>query len=771
MKRKTAMSIAFAMAFCLFASALFAQSKELKNVKIVTDKSPDCSSLKSIVTSVTKDCKTNDEKALALYGFLINAEYHFATPDNSPALGALKIINSYGWGLCGSIHTVQGALCREMGWEWRYVGWDNPGHTTSEMKYDGKWHYFDEFLKLYTWKKDSSAPGGRTIASQEDIKADPSLVMDALQYDPDLGACFRVDDPVVDANGKVNPKAPAFLSCGDEKQDVISGVNSNKIYPPKHATEWNTTKFDDDPSYKTDINLSEGMILDLTWDKISDGWVHSVMPKHTCGNKDYRNSPEMGPILEPYMKGVSGPKRSWANGTLVYQPNFKSPSFLDTVTAKDNAKWENGALVAVDPSKPASITVDIGGKAYVMAKACGQGEGIETFEISTNEGKTFSKADISNFSSAVKGKFNCLAKLTFKKLTALQLKTLVMLNRSSLPYLVPGKNMIKISAENAADLGDRKLVCTIAYVPGSRTKSLEDLAKAKHQLYNCDSADWSGEPIYVRKAFSAKELPAEFEVNVSTPSGKFPVYPKMLFIRREIVAAKDEPSQQAELLQASWGTPLATPSGAGKLDIPANSKKLEIQGKPDVEDAILDCAQAGSPLGSTKRDNKLAKSKDGSSYFLMKFNVAPIPKNTKIVGAELSFYVWDPDDQDKGKVGVFQMKTPWNEASASMNSPEAGKKWSKGAFTIGSDTPEQPEGTVVVDVDQGGDEAVPPVEYKMNISKLVKAWIDGSIPNNGVAIGIIPDAEVDMGGNVRAQLMGSEHSNKQCTPKLVIYTE
>ena len=76
--------------------------------------------------------------------------------------GPLKVINVYGWGLCGGQHTVLKALYETAGWECRYVGW--PGHTTIEVKYDGKWHYFDVFLKCYYWSKDKSH-----VASQEEI--------------------------------------------------------------------------------------------------------------------------------------------------------------------------------------------------------------------------------------------------------------------------------------------------------------------------------------------------------------------------------------------------------------------------------------------------------------------------------------------------------------------------------------------------------------------------------------------------------------------------
>jgi hypothetical protein len=41
-----------------------------RQIKVQPDRAPDCSSLKAIVESVTCGCRTNDEKAIALYNFM-----------------------------------------------------------------------------------------------------------------------------------------------------------------------------------------------------------------------------------------------------------------------------------------------------------------------------------------------------------------------------------------------------------------------------------------------------------------------------------------------------------------------------------------------------------------------------------------------------------------------------------------------------------------------------------------------------------------------------
>ena len=156
-------------------------------IKVLPDKAPDCSSLKSIVGGVTRDCKTNDEKAIAIYNFMQLTHYHQGYPGEKAASAFSRKSTVYGWSLCGGLHTVEAALWRELGWTWRFVGWSNPGHTTVEAEYDGRWHYLDVFLKFYAWMPDPNAPAGRTIAGQDDIKADPTLVTDGLVFDKDRG--------------------------------------------------------------------------------------------------------------------------------------------------------------------------------------------------------------------------------------------------------------------------------------------------------------------------------------------------------------------------------------------------------------------------------------------------------------------------------------------------------------------------------------------------------------------------------------------------------
>jgi hypothetical protein len=511
----------------------------VRQVKVLTDRAPDCSSLKAIVENVTLGCTTNDEKAIALYNFMQLAHYHQNYPDEG-GIGALKEINVYGWSLCGGLHAVEAALWRELGWKWRFGGWSNPGHTTVEAFYDGRWHYLDVFLKFYAWIPDPKAPGGRTIAGQADIKADPSLVTAGLEFDRARAVYYHKGDRFEVCDGKANWRAPSFLSCGDEPGGILTGVRTfSRAGSP---TGWGPLHFDS-AGYSTDVNLAPGWSLTLTWDAMRGAhWWNGrkYVPCHGCGDKDLRNCPAVGPVLEPYDRPGLNP-RSYANGTLAFAPDLTNDACLEGLAGRENVKLAGGKLVPAEPAQPASITVALQSP-YVMTRASGRAEGIDRAEISLDEGKTFKPIRIGDFSEEVGGKHACLVKLSFTKaLTMVWLEAVVQCNRGALPYLSPGKNKVRVAVADPRDLGGNRLVVTYAYLPGFRSKSYEQLAGSGAELARGHGAAWAARPTVVQRSFTAAELPAAFDIDIPTPPGKYPVYPRMLFIRREVLAAGAKP--------------------------------------------------------------------------------------------------------------------------------------------------------------------------------------------------------------------------------------
>jgi hypothetical protein len=506
----------------------------VRAVKVLPDKAPDSSSLKAIVETVTRDCQCNDDKMIALNNFMRVSHYHRAYPPGGPAL---LWFNNYGWSLCGGLAGLQMSLYSQIpGWSWRGVS--VPGHNMSEAKYDGSWHWVDCFTKFYTWRPDPHAPHGRTIACHEDIKADAKLVTEALVYDEAEKVVYARNNRKEMIGGKLNWTAPALLVCGDELKYCVwlrhtgLGDECNKPDPA-----WGPA------AYSAEVNLRPGLSLENTWDQLAppaESWPikDNVAVGHDCGNKDLCNDPAAGPVLEPYFHRV----RSYSNGRLICAPDFSSAAVMQSFVAKENRKYEKGAIVAENARLPASVTVALDSP-FLVVRAVGVAAGAERVEVSTDGGRGFFAADLKNLTAAVKDKLSVWVRVTFKTgLKSLRIEEIVMNNAGVLPYLSPGRNKVSVTVADPKALGENKLVVTYAYAPGYRDKSFEELYKEHKPLFAQQNAHWAAQtPTVVQKTYTAKDLPATFEVDVPTPKNKYPVYPRMLFLRREIVSATGKP--------------------------------------------------------------------------------------------------------------------------------------------------------------------------------------------------------------------------------------
>ena len=733
-KFKSQMCLALSVLAGVFGCA---HAQMVRQIKVLPDKAADTSSLQSIVQSVTRGAKSNDEKAIALYNFDTLANYHRAYPNEPGGIEALKQFNVYGWSLCGGLHSGLGALYREMGWEWRFVGWNNPGHTTIEAKYDGQWHYLDTFLKFYVWKKDPNAPSGRTIASQDDIKRDASLVTN-LVFDKSRKVYYQPNDQFEIVGDKANWAAPAFLVCGDEPSGILSGIKSNNV--AGSPTSWESIKFDG--PYSTDVNLAPGYSLTLNWSAAPDAYWwegHDEAPGHTCGDKDYRNSPALGPILEPYI-GVGGAARGYANGTLLFAPDFSNAACLSGLTAQDNVQWQAGRLVPKDIAQAASITVRLQSP-YVITRAAGLASGADRIEISTDNGTSWKAIELKDFSAEARGQYDVLVKLAFRKaLTALRLEATVQHNRAVAPYLSPGKNVVTVSAADAKQLGDNKLVVTYAYESGFRSKSFEEIAEREANVGQGLYATWSPTPIVVQKAFTAQNLPQKFTIDVPTPQGKYPVYPRMLFMRREIVPQNSKP--------------LPLPEGAIASRV-ASDNELQTLPNPFLIGAALPPAKVARPI-TTRRielksgpvvsekgelfpaDHVLRWYKDNSVIWVLLIGgeIKDLPSPRAIAGARLVLPVALGHEKAPTRLDVMALNKAFT--------PDATYDLKNLGEALGS---------VVIDEQPAGLAAYnPPKEFKMDITRYIKTLAAGEAKFQGCALRVVPDRGIDDGWTVKAQL-------------------
>lgn len=169
-------------------------------VKVVGDKNPDASGAEEILAAILRPGMSDQEKCEALFDYLVVRTYHHQTPERPIAdallgrpsahevameMDAIKVLNVYGHAICGSHSWYHNYLFNAMGLPGRIDGVN--GHTVPEVKYGGRWRYFDVDMMGYVRKPDG------TVASVDDIKADRSLLMNRHARTPSY--FFKFDGP------------------------------------------------------------------------------------------------------------------------------------------------------------------------------------------------------------------------------------------------------------------------------------------------------------------------------------------------------------------------------------------------------------------------------------------------------------------------------------------------------------------------------------------------------------------------------------------------
>jgi hypothetical protein len=131
----------------------------------------------------TEGKETPQERAIALYLWMLTHQFHLASPQEWSVLGetpdtarsqddlivqdANRARFSYGYGLCGTVHAWNEVYWRALGMPARRRAF--PGHVNSEVFYENTWHAFDTDMAGLLFRDD-----GR-VAGYDDISANPKL--------------------------------------------------------------------------------------------------------------------------------------------------------------------------------------------------------------------------------------------------------------------------------------------------------------------------------------------------------------------------------------------------------------------------------------------------------------------------------------------------------------------------------------------------------------------------------------------------------------------
>lgn len=140
-------------------------------VRMKTEGLPDFTSAQTMIASILRPGMSDEEKAIAIWQFLVDWRYHHHPPEGShenhdPA----RFLGVYGYGYCDDAAHNFVSLCRVAGLQaraWRLEG----RHIVAEAYFKDRWHMFDADHEVYFRDDDGH------IMSVDELAADPSVML------------------------------------------------------------------------------------------------------------------------------------------------------------------------------------------------------------------------------------------------------------------------------------------------------------------------------------------------------------------------------------------------------------------------------------------------------------------------------------------------------------------------------------------------------------------------------------------------------------------
>jgi hypothetical protein len=350
-------------------------------------------------------------------------------------LDPVKLLNSYGFGLCYAIAPLLEAVWEAAGFEDARV-WFLTGHTVTEVFYDGAYHHYDSDMMGYT-PAGMGDPKSLPVASVRQIEKNPKLMLGRLL------SPTKADPKTIEF-----PWYPADLraSAMDGLAGLFSSARDNYLFPHTRFPQGHTM----------DFVLRPGERMTRYFHPEKPGAFY-LPYKH-----DGRNWSEFPREIERYkIRTEDGPHsqrddRLWATGRLDYTP------VLSDAAAYYESLNENlllpaspkGVLTPRDPEAPARAVFEVVSPYVIIdAEAALKGAGEARIETSTDEGSTWQPGRGMRAQTlastehgawtAVSGKYRYLLRVTIPpsgRVEGLTITTRFQLNPRTLATLENGRN-------------------------------------------------------------------------------------------------------------------------------------------------------------------------------------------------------------------------------------------------------------------------------------------------------------------------------------------
>jgi len=405
--------------------------------------------------------KSPQERAIAMYLWLLTHQWHLHSPQECNVPGetpdskrdnrydmivydANRARFSYGYGLCGTVHAWNEPYWKALGMNARRRAF--PGHTNSEIEYDGSWHAFDTDMAGLIFRKDG------IVAGYEDVVKDPSCANRAKAPIP----CYPFAWPG-DFNGMKSGWA-----------EIAKGGKWYKMYNSGYA------------AHPGVVHLRSGESFTRYLDRDRFGGPSKRRFWHNMPGGPARDWTFAGQG-EPRQEGEKSNSRgnaSYANGEFVYAPDLSGEKYREGIveqTSNVRGRGQSPKLHTPD-GKPASVTFShfspyvicgdpaddanpMSGPATGGLVIAGTTVGEVRLEISTDQGQSWTavgelKGDFEkDVTDVVKGHYGWQARFLWQQtagLDAVKFTTVTQVCQTIYPRLKPGGSQVVYRAASRA---------------------------------------------------------------------------------------------------------------------------------------------------------------------------------------------------------------------------------------------------------------------------------------------------------------------------------
>ena len=331
----------------------------VSNVKVLSDKVEDVSSIEAWQKSVIKPGMTDEQKALAIFNTVAKFRHFEPEPMEFTGLVSptvtdpIKLFNVYGYGT-GSTSLM--ALARSLNFEARAFTVNRWGQAP-EIRYDNAWHYLDPSLIAYFKKPDGK------IASVEELVAN---VKAWYEKNPGyIGDVPKIQKYMREQNGiKNGPEllrnSPMVDERGNFPFNYFGWYTAMLIFDGTNKTpfEYQDTYT---AGYRVNIQLRKGEKLTRNW---SNTGLHINMDG-SGGNPELLNA-ETGKGVLYYTPAWGGDRSNGrvGNGSLVYEPPLADATFKDAVLSAEQITF------SADKDKPVAVKDGEKSGAFVLRMPC-----------------------------------------------------------------------------------------------------------------------------------------------------------------------------------------------------------------------------------------------------------------------------------------------------------------------------------------------------------------------------------------------------------------